>query len=116
LDASEHSRVARRVIDETARYLAEGVRNLVNLFDPERVVIGGWAGLRLGPSVLDAVRTHVAGESLRHPAARLDVRLGQLGPDAVALGAATLVADRVLTSGGELQPRGHSLVQAAGLI
>ncbi|HEX4755213.1 MAG TPA: ROK family protein [Candidatus Dormibacteraeota bacterium] len=113
LDASVHSRVALRVIDETARYLAEGVRNLVNLFDPERVVIGGWAGVRLGPAVLDTIRAHLAGESLRHPAARLDIQLGQLGPDAVALGAATLVADRVLNSGGERQPRRLSRVYAA---
>jgi predicted NBD/HSP70 family sugar kinase len=105
LEASVHSQVARRVIEETGMYLAVGVRNLVNLFDPERVVIGGWAGLRLGPSVLDTVRKQVEHQALRNPTTPLDIQFGRLGPDAVALGAATLVAESVLTAGGSFTPR-----------
>jgi predicted NBD/HSP70 family sugar kinase len=47
LAAADRSDTARGVLDETAAYLGAGVANLINLFNPERVVLGGWAR-RLG--------------------------------------------------------------------
>ena len=35
---------------------APGIADLINLFQPERILIGGWAGLLLGPRFLPAVR------------------------------------------------------------
>lgn len=92
--------VARAVLDETAEYLGAGISGLVNLFGPERVLVGGWAGLALGPHLLPAVREHAAAYSLRHPAARVTVALGELGPDAVTVGAATLPLADFLARGG----------------
>ncbi|MFD0418659.1 ROK family protein [Streptomyces sp. NPDC127108] len=92
--------VARAVLDETAEYLGAGISGLVNLFGPERVLVGGWAGLALGPRLLPAVREHAAAYSLRHPAARVTVALGELGPDAVTVGAATLPLADFLARGG----------------
>jgi predicted NBD/HSP70 family sugar kinase len=116
VEAAAEDREARQVIDEIAGYLATGICSLVNLFDPERIVIGGWAGMQLGPSIIDAVRVHVAEHSVHRPAVHADIRLGQLGPDAVALGAATLVADRLLARGGERPRRGQSRGHATGLM
>src|SRR5690348_15056330 len=48
LSAAPKSKTAARVLDETAGYLGAGIANLINLFNPERIVIGGWAGLALG--------------------------------------------------------------------
>lgn len=85
---------ARVVLEETAVYLGVGVANLINLFNPERIALGGWAGLLLGERLLPRAR-EIAGEyALRHAFATADLRLCLLGPDAVARGAATLpVAD-----------------------
>jgi predicted NBD/HSP70 family sugar kinase len=116
VEASAGSPQAQQVIDEIAGYLATGICSLVNLFDPERIVIGGWAGMQLGPSIINAVRAHVAEHSVHRPAVHADIRLGQLGPDAVALGAATLVADRLLAHGGERPRRGLSLGHATGSV
>jgi predicted NBD/HSP70 family sugar kinase len=81
---------AREVLEETAVYLGVGVANLINLFNPERIALGGWAGLLLGERLLPRVR-EIAGEyALSHAFATADLRLCQLGPDAVARGAATL--------------------------
>ncbi|KPI01897.1 ROK family protein [Actinobacteria bacterium OV450] len=91
---------ARDVLDETAEYLGAGLSDLINLFRPERILIGGWAGLLLGPHILPAVREHAARYSLRHPAARVCVDLGSLGPDAVTVGAATLPLSAFFTTGG----------------
>ncbi|MFE2144697.1 ROK family protein [Streptomyces sp. NPDC059456] len=92
--------VARDVLDETAEYLGAGLSDLINLFRPERILIGGWAGLLLGPYLLPAVREHATRYSLRHPAARVSVGLGSLGPDAVTVGAATLPLAAFFTTGG----------------
>ncbi|QFR98196.1 ROK family protein [Streptomyces tsukubensis] len=92
--------VAVAVLDETAEYLGAGISGLINLFSPERVLIGGWAGLQLGPHILDAVRRYAVGYSLRHPAAQVTIGMGRLGPDAVTVGAATLALADFFARGG----------------
>ncbi|MFE1751238.1 ROK family transcriptional regulator [Streptomyces anandii] len=82
--------VALGVLEETAEYLGAGLSDLINLFQPERILIGGWAGLQLGARFLPAVRRHAAAYALRHPAEKVTIDLGRLGPDAVTVGAAIL--------------------------
>lgn len=88
---------AREVLDETALYLGVSIGNLINLFNPERITIGGWAGLLLGERILPAIREAAREHSLRHPFAQTSIELGRLGPDAVALGAATLPIEALLS-------------------
>ncbi|MDH6224150.1 ROK family transcriptional regulator [Streptomyces sp. MJP52] len=92
--------VALGVLEETAEYLGAGLSDLVNLFQPERILIGGWAGLQLGARFLPAVRRHATAYSLAHPAGRVRIELGRLGPDAVTVGAATLPLADFLARGG----------------
>ena len=95
IDAAGTQAFAAQIMDETAMYLGAGLANLVNLFNPERIVLGGWAGLLLGewlPAIRDAARSR----SLRQPFAATTIVLGQLGPEAVTLGAATLPMERFL--------------------
>jgi predicted NBD/HSP70 family sugar kinase len=97
---AETSRTARRVLDETAGYLGAGVANLINLFNPERIVLGGWAGIVLGSRLLPAIRAAAGEHALRLPYRQASIELCQLGVDAVALGAATLPIARLLSAGG----------------
>ncbi|QQQ78404.1 ROK family protein [Saccharothrix sp. 6-C] len=90
IDAASRSKTAARVLDETAGYLGAGIANLVNLFNPERIVLGGWAGLALGSHQLDRIVAATRAHALRHPYEQISIELGRLGPDAVAVGAATL--------------------------
>lgn len=96
--------VALEVLEETAEYLGAGLSDVINLFQPERILIGGWAGLMLGPYILPAVRAHATRYSLRHPAARVTIDMGSLGPDAVTVGAATLPLAAFFTTGGRRTP------------
>ena len=91
------------ILGETALYLGAGIANLVNLFGPERIILGGWAGLLLGERLLPAIRAAAREQSLAHQFARTSIELGTLGPDAVALGAATLPMERFLD--GALEAR-----------
>jgi predicted NBD/HSP70 family sugar kinase len=87
---------AAEVIEETALYLGAGIANLINLFGPQRVILGGWAGLLLGERILPVIREAARQHSLTHRFAQTSIELGRLGPDAVALGAATLPMERFL--------------------
>jgi predicted NBD/HSP70 family sugar kinase len=100
LAAADTSKVAARVLDETAGYLGAGIANLINLFNPERIVLGGWAGLALGTRMLPAILAAAERNALRQPFAQTSLVLCELGPDAVAFGAATLPVADLLTSGG----------------
>ncbi|RZU46145.1 putative NBD/HSP70 family sugar kinase [Streptomyces sp. BK022] len=97
---AEPDPVALAVLEETAEYLGAGLSDLINLFQPERILIGGWAGLQLGTRFLPAVRRHAATYALRHPADRVTIDLGRLGPDAVTVGAAILPLADFFSRGG----------------
>ncbi|WP_432988690.1 ROK family protein [Dactylosporangium sp. CA-233914] len=81
---------AAEILAETAGMLGAGIGNLVNLFNPERVVLGGWAGLALGARLLPQIRSAAREQALEHPFGQVSIELCELGPDAVAFGAATL--------------------------
>jgi len=100
LDAARSSKPAAEVLDETAEFIGAGVANLVNLFNPECIVIGGWVGQLIGPRLLPRIREIAAARALRYPFSRVAIELGRLGPDAVAMGAATLVVEGFLADGG----------------
>jgi predicted NBD/HSP70 family sugar kinase len=100
LAAADRVATARRVLDDTADYLGAGVANLINLFNPERVVLGGWAGQALGDRLLPRIRASAQRHALRKPFEQATIDLGRLGVDAVALGAATLPVADLLASGG----------------
>ena len=88
------------MLDETAGYLGAGVANLINLFNPERVVLGGWAGAGARRRLLPPSARRPARQALHQPYEQASIELCRLGVDAVALGAATLPIARFLTEGG----------------
>jgi predicted NBD/HSP70 family sugar kinase len=88
--AADSSPAADAVLAKTAEYLGIGIGNLINLFSPERVILGGWAGLLLGGRLMPAIRESTRRNSLRHLFAATSIELGQVGPEAVTYGAATL--------------------------
>ncbi|MEV7018539.1 ROK family protein [Streptomyces sp. NPDC093991] len=91
---------ALAVLEETAEYLGAGFSDLINLFQPERILVGGWAGLQLGRRFLDTVRAYATSYSLKYPGGRVDIDLGTLGPDAVTVGAAILPLAAFFARGG----------------
>jgi predicted NBD/HSP70 family sugar kinase len=91
---------AADVLAETGEYLGIGIANLINLLSPDRVVLSGSAGTIMGPAILPAVRDAVGRHALDYLAERTEVVIGRLGPEAVALGAATLPIAQLLAAGG----------------
>ena len=92
---------AADLLAETAAFLGTGIGNLINLFNPERVVLGGWAGLALGSVALPQIRAAAETQALAHPYDQVRIELSELGLDAVALGAATLPLAELLQRGDD---------------
>ncbi|MFD6874687.1 MULTISPECIES: ROK family protein [unclassified Streptomyces] len=96
---------ALAVLEETAEYLGAGFSDLINLFQPERILVGGWAGLQLGTRFLDSVRSYATSYALSYPAANVRIDLGTFGPDAVTVGAGILpLADFFAHGGHRTEP------------
>ncbi|MEU7391448.1 ROK family transcriptional regulator [Streptomyces tanashiensis] len=91
---------ALAVLEETAEYLGAGFADLINLFQPERILVGGWAGLQLGTRFLETVDGYAREYALRYPASRTGIGLGTLGPEAVTVGAALLPLVDFFAQGG----------------
>lgn len=100
VQAASDSAAAAAVLDRTATYFGTAAANLVNVFNPERIIVGGWAGLVLGPALLPKIREVVAAQALDYAAERVSVEIAEIGGDAVALGASTLVVEELLATGG----------------
>ena len=87
--------VAIAILATVGRRLGEGVAGLVNVLDPEVVVIGGGVGeagdVLLGP-LRDAFMASVEGADVRP---EVPIVPAQLGNDAGAIGAALLALDAV---------------------
>jgi predicted NBD/HSP70 family sugar kinase/biotin operon repressor len=97
--AEDGNPAARQVLAETADWLGLAIANMINLFNPERFLLGGWTGRLLGATLPDEIRAAVRSRALASPFSQVTIGLGSLGPDAVTLGAATLVIDAFLERG-----------------
>lgn len=90
---------AAKVLQETTTYLGVGIANLINLFNPERIVVGGWIDEIFEDRLLPSIREVASRQALRMPFSAVSIVRAQLGRDAVALGAATLPVNAFLASG-----------------
>ncbi|MGW7238264.1 ROK family protein [Streptomyces sp. NPDC054804] len=97
--------VAVKVVRDTARYLGAGIADLVNLFNPEVVVLSSWVAKKLGTPLLDEVRGAVRRHALRRPFAATEIVLSPVPTDPVCLGAATFALEGALQSVGQRTPR-----------
>jgi predicted NBD/HSP70 family sugar kinase len=95
---------AAAVFAETVGYLGAGIADLINLFSPERIVLGGVAGAHLARRFLPEIREAAARHALRRPYSQTSIDLCTLGQDAVAMGAATLPIAQLLADGGLPEP------------
>ncbi|HEX3515908.1 MAG TPA: ROK family transcriptional regulator, partial [Trebonia sp.] len=99
IDAAGRDPAAAQVVEETVTYLGAGIADLVNLFNPERVAVGGWLGQALSDVLLSRVREAAGRHALHLPFSHVEIVKADLGKDAVALGGATLPIARQLAVG-----------------
>jgi len=87
---------ALEAIRENGAALGLGIANLINIFNPEMVVIGG-ALSQAGRFLLPSVQEVVDKRAVRVMRKQTEIRLSAFGPDASMMGAAALVVLDVLS-------------------
>ncbi len=83
--------VAGDIIARAAAALGAGVVNIVNIFNPEVVVIGGGVA-QAGPLLFEPVRTSVAAHAMRLAATDVRIAPAHFGDNAGLVGAVSLAA------------------------
>ena len=102
--ARDGNLAAIQVLKDTAHYLGAGIANLINLFNPQLIVLGGWVGLEIGEYILPELRQFVARYALKQPLSTAKITLSRLGQDAAAIGAAALILEQFLLTAGRQNP------------
>ncbi len=92
--------VAAKVVTETARYLGVAIADLINLVNPEVLVVSGWVATKLGEAFLPEVQAVVARHALSGPLEVVDIVLCPLVRNPVSLGAATFALEGFLATVG----------------
>ncbi len=94
--AESNDETAWAVIEQTAHYLGAGLANLINLYNPETIVLGGWLSTLLGPFLLQNITPYIEKYGLPQPSAVLQLELSHLGENSITMGAASLILDDFL--------------------
>lgn len=97
--ARKGNKLACELLEETGRYLGIGIANLVNLLNPEMVVLCGRMA-KAGNYILKPIRKEVKKRSFPVPAKRVKIYVSTLGEYAGLIGAAGLVWIKLV--GGEI--------------
>lgn len=88
--------VAIQVLKETGRYLGIGIANLVNLFNPEIVIIGGWVEIGAREILLPIIQSTVKKHALEFPFSFTKIVISDLADQAIVIGAAAMVLRKFL--------------------
>jgi glucokinase len=79
--------LARKLMNDTARYLAVGAVSLMHTIDPDMILFGGGM-IAAGEPFLNDIRTYIKSLAFPTPAAGTKVAYAELGGDAGFIGAA----------------------------
>ena len=85
--ADRGDEIAKKVVDDTAYYLAVGAMNMMHLIDPDMIVYAGGM-TAAGDPFLNRIKHYIRELAFPIPAAKTIVRYAQLGSDAGIIGAA----------------------------
>lgn len=93
---AEHDPLARELWGEVGRHLGVAVAIMLNLFNPQALIIGG-ALAAAGEPLLSAVREVVAQRALLINREQLNISLSTLGADVGVLGAGAMLVGELFT-------------------
>jgi predicted NBD/HSP70 family sugar kinase len=83
------------VFREAGTYIGIAVANLINIFNPKRVILGGLAS-QAPAEFLDAIKQAAELHAFSIPWQAADIVVAELGQEAVAIGAAALLLSAYL--------------------
>lgn len=94
--ALNYDPLAIQVVSEATTYLTSAITSLVNLMNPELIVIGGSLS-KLGELVLKPIREKMEASALVSSVSKTQLKTSELGAKGIAIGAATLAIEQAFT-------------------
>ena len=91
--------VAGEIIDRARRAFAAAMVSIVDVFNPQRVIVGGGITIAWGDLLLQPARDLVAAAAFRIQARRVEIVPAQLGDDVGLIGTVPLVASALAVDG-----------------
>jgi len=105
LQAAEQGEPAiLNTLDEVGRYLGIGIANLINTFNPSRVVLGGVLSLA-GPYILPRAQQEVKTRALDVAYQGVEITLSAFKFDACVMGGAALILHEILNNPTQWRPK-----------
>jgi glucokinase len=92
--ARNSDRLAREVLERAAYYLGVGMVNIVNIFNPDMIIIGGGMAA-LGDVLIDPGRKMVKERAFPISSRKISIVAAQLGNEAGVYGAAAFVREKM---------------------
>jgi glucokinase len=101
--------VARRIVDDARRAFAAAAVSIADIFNPQRIIVGGGIAMAWGDDLLGPARELVAATAFRLQARRVEIVPAGLGDDVGLIGTLPLVNSVLAGYGGaghrQPQPR-----------
>ncbi len=89
--------LAIQVVSEATNYLTSAIISLVNLMNPELIIVGGSLS-RLGELVLKPIREKMEASALVSSISKTQLKKSELGSKGIAIGAATLAIEQAFSA------------------
>ncbi len=87
---------ANKVLSELADVIGLGISNMINLFNPELIILGGWMGITLFDLILPDIMSMTKKLSLPPSKGKVKIVASHFGEGGSCLGAASLVVNQYL--------------------
>jgi glucokinase len=94
--AKEGDPLALRIFRKTAEYIGIGIATLIDLFNPQAIIVGGGVS-RSGEEFLDQIRESVKTHVIQRHNNFVKIIPATFGADAAVMGSVSLILEKVLT-------------------
>ena len=88
--ARKGDNLCKQIVDETGKYLGIGIANIVNILNPQKIVLGGGMA-RAGDLLFEPVRKYVEEHAFNATMEEVSIVPAKLGTNAGAIGAVAFV-------------------------
>ena len=96
--AKSHDRLSERVLSEAGAHLGTALASMVNMLNPEKVILAGRVPQAAGEILLGPVLYNLRQRALPQVVKDLDVVVSQFGEEAAAVGTTLVAGEEVLKS------------------
>jgi predicted NBD/HSP70 family sugar kinase len=103
--AKSGDRLSQTVLSEAGAHLGTALAGLVNLLNPEKIILGGAVPQAAGEMLLSPLLYFLRGRAFQRSVSAADVVISQLDDKASALGAVVMLAKDLLGSLGLAKPQ-----------